>query len=111
MGGRWNNTSFNYPISYDSAASSNVLTTSTTYSIPSAVYNHTLLYLMLRRWGHVGGTLIQIALLKSDASQALRICASGGRYWDVNISKAGIISLSELGGGAGEPYITVYGLF
>jgi len=98
-------------VSFDSARSSSTLTKSTSYAIPANVYSHTFLLLQLRRWSYASSVMIEVELLKSDAEQHFRLTSHGGRYWDVTISQAGVITMQDLGGSAGEPYIAVFGLF
>lgn len=93
------------------ASSTSTLAVNDTYQIPASVMSHNMILIQMYRYSRGGSVLFDKATLGNLGSSAFIPCASAGYGWEFTVSSTGLITLTKLVSGTGEPTVRVVGFF
>ena len=92
------------------AISSAPLAVNGTYQIPTAILNHKIVILILRRYGHIGSSVLLSENIRSGvATEGNTVYPFSGMNYTYTISGTGLLTLTAITGNI-EPYIQVVGI-
>lgn len=93
------------------ASSTSTLAVNDTYQIPASVMSHNMILIQMYRYSRGGSVLFDKATLGNLGGSAFIPCAATGYGWEITVSSTGLITLTKLVSGTGEPTVRVVGFF